>query len=120
MNLRIADSAGLVAFLHRVIAETGSIVLTTPRMAVVRVNDVLFFHAKDPVSVGGPFASLEILVRSEGMRRHLVGGRASEVSEPVEVFEWAEAFFRIGGSRVEPVLQFDSLREALDDRGGLQ
>ena len=75
MNLRIADSAGLVAFLHRVIGEHGHRVLATPKSDIVRVGEVYFFRASDPVSVGGPFPSVETLVRSEAVRRHpVVGG----------------------------------------------
>ena len=33
---------------------------------VVSVDGALFYHAGEPVTVGGPFVSVEALVRSEG------------------------------------------------------
>jgi hypothetical protein len=70
MNLRIADSAGLVAFLHGVISNSGETLLVAGDTHVVEVNGVLFYHGEAPVTVGGPFTSLEALVRSEGVRRY--------------------------------------------------
>jgi hypothetical protein len=36
---------------------------------VVEVYGSLFYHGSEPLTVGGPFSSLEALVRSEGVRR---------------------------------------------------
>jgi hypothetical protein len=63
------------------------------------------------VTVGGPFASLQALVRSEGIRRYAKRGEGTGDASPVEVFEWAEAFFRLDGSG-EPG-RFGSLEEAI-------
>ena len=119
MNLRIADSAGLVAFLHRVIGETGHKVLATPEADVVQVGDAFFFHRNDPVTVGGPFSSVEALVRTEGVCRHPILGHATPIDRGVEIFEWAESFFRVDGSGAEGVQQFESLQEALEILSGL-
>ena len=54
MNLRMADSAGLVAFLHRIIGESGKKVLSVPDADVVRVGDAFFFYRDDPITVGAP------------------------------------------------------------------
>lgn len=98
MNLRIADAPGLVAILHRVIQRDGEQLLTVQDLGVVMFEGSLFYLGSEPVTVGGPFDSLEALVRSEGLRRHA----EPEAPEPtVEVFEWAGAHFRIEGGEVE-------------------
>jgi hypothetical protein len=98
MNLRIADAPGLVAILHRVIQRDGEAVPSVQDLGVVTFEGSLFYCGSDPVTVGGPFASLEVLVRSEGLRRYA----EPDGPEPtVEVFEWAGAFFRIEGGEVE-------------------
>ena len=107
MNLRIADAAGLVAILHRVIQRDGKPLLTVQGLEVVTFEGSLFYCGSDPVTVGGPFGSLEALVRSEGVRRHA----EPEGPQPkVEVFEWAGAFFRIEGGEVE---RYPSLGDAV-------
>ncbi|HET9949872.1 MAG TPA: hypothetical protein VFQ22_13205 [Longimicrobiales bacterium] len=111
MNLRIGDPSGLIAFLHRAVSTLPDTVLVTPSRTVVRSEVGFFYHAADPVEVGGPFGSLAELVRSEGVRRW-PGGASAET--PFEIFEWAGRFFRVEreGEAVEP---FASLEEA---RGG--
>jgi hypothetical protein len=74
MNLRIADSAELVAYLHEVISLSGVEVLSADGYHVVDVRGRLFYHRPDPITVGGPFPSLGALARSEGVRRHHVAG----------------------------------------------
>lgn len=115
MNLRIADGPELVAFLHGVVVRAGTPILATGGFEVVRVDGRVFYHRDDPLTVGGPFLSLEALVRSEGIRRYREDGKARgdveagedgprheprgarEEADPVEVFEWASSFFRIEG-----------------------
>jgi len=97
MNLRIADAPGLVAILHRVIHRDGESLFTVQGLDVVTFEGSLFYCGSDPITVGGPFASLEALARSEGLRRYA----EPEGPEPrVEIFEWAGAFFRIEGGEV--------------------
>jgi hypothetical protein len=98
MNLRMADAPGLVAILHRVIQRDGEAVPSVQDLGVVTFEGSLFYLGSEPVTVGGPFDSLEALVRSEGLRRH----HEPEEPEPrVEVFEWSGAFFRLEGGEVE-------------------
>jgi len=107
MNLKIADGPGLVAFIHHVVRRNGATVLAVEGREVVRVDGSLFYHGTDPVEVGGPFGSLEALVRSEGLRRYV----EPEGPEPrLEVFEWCGAFFRIEGGEVE---RYPSLGDAV-------
>jgi hypothetical protein len=114
MNLRIADPSGLVAFLHRVISESGEPVLSTGTTEVVSVGGALFYHAKDPVTVGGPFPSVEALVRSEGVRREPRGANVPGTEPCPEIFEWEGSFFRIGGDGAGGVRQYGALEEACD------
>lgn len=109
MNLRIADSAGLVACLHEVISNSGETLLTAGDTHVVEVNGVLFYHAEAPVTVGGPFTSLEALVRSEGVRRYAETVPSSGVEPAYEVFEWMGSFLRLDGNGVQ---QYRKLEEA--------
>ena len=118
MNLRIADSAGLVAFLHRIIGESGKKVLSVPDADVVQVGDVFFFYQEVPVTVGGPFPSMAALVRSEGVRRYPGPGHASPRDRTLEIFEWAGSFFLLDGAATDAPHQFDSLQAALNHRGG--
>ena len=111
MNLRIADSAGLVAFLYQVISDVGEVELEAADMDVIRVGETLFFHGSDPVSVGGPFPSLEALVRSEGVCLDWIAADVAANVPDIEIFEWAGGFFRIEGP-AGPAKQFDSLRLA--------
>ncbi len=98
MDLRIADAPGLVAILHRVIHRDGELLLTVQGLEVVTFEGSFFYCGRDSVTVGGPFASLEALVRSEGLRRHA----EPDGPEPrVEVFEWGGVFFRMEGGEVE-------------------
>lgn len=119
MNLRIADSAGLVAFLHRIIGESGKKVLSVPDADIVQVGDAFFFHRDDPITVGGPFPSVGALVRSEGVRRHPAPEHASPNDRTLEIFEWAGSFFLLDGAATDAPHQFDSLEAALNHRGGL-
>jgi hypothetical protein len=98
MNLRIADAPGLVAILHGVIQRDGEPVPSVQDLGVVTFEGSFFYLGGKSVTVGGPFDSLEALVRSEGLRRH----HEPEGPEPrLEVFEWSSAFFRIEGGEVE-------------------
>jgi hypothetical protein len=112
MNLRIADARGLVDFLHRTVSTSGKRTLTCGVYDVVEIDGALFFHSRDPVTVGGPYQSLEHLVRSEGMRRHPDSGPAE--GPDCEVFEWAGSFFRIdhpGANRVRRYTDLEQARE---------
>lgn len=115
MNLRIADSAALVEYLHGVISTTGTAVLSVDGYRVVESAGRLFYHRADPITVGGPFSSLEELVRSEGVRRHHQPGDVPGDPPKVEVFEWAGRFFRINASSDEAVSVHDGLRAASGD-----
>ena len=113
MNLRIADASGLVALLHRVLSKTGEPVLVVEGLEVVEVMEGLFYHGSDPVTVGGPFDTLEALLRSDGRRRH------REFAEPPgreplwEVFEWGGAFFRIEAGGASDPTRYADLGAAL-------
>jgi hypothetical protein len=108
MNLRIPDATGLVSFLHRVARSTGSHQFSVTGLDVVETDGVLFFVGDEPVEVGGPFKSLEALVRSEALR---VRTEPREPPYRVEVFEWRGAWFRVEGGEV---VRFESLSEAVD------
>jgi hypothetical protein len=86
VNLRIADASGLVEFLYRTVSRCENRLLTCGAYVVVEVDGVLFYHSADPTTVGGPFQSLESLVRFEGMRRYPDSG-AGDASADWEVFE---------------------------------
>ena len=58
MDLRIADAPGLVAILHQVISRDGEVLLTVQGLEVVTFEESLFYCGREPVMVGGPFASL--------------------------------------------------------------
>jgi hypothetical protein len=112
MNLRIADSAELVAYLHEVISLSGVEVLSADGYQVVDVRGRLFYHRPDPITVGGPFPSLGALARSEGVRRHHVAGDRPDDPPRVEVFEWAGRYFRVEDGRDRDVGVLASLPEA--------
>ena len=114
MNLRMADAAGLVAFLHRMVSLAGEPVLAVEGMEVVEVPEGLFYVGSDPVTVGGPFDSLAALLCSEGRRCHVEFEGALQ-SEPLwEVIEWGGVFFRVeADSRVNPT-RYADLDAALD------
>jgi hypothetical protein len=114
MNLRIADSAELVAYLHEVISLSGVEVLSADGYQVVDVRGRLFYHRPDPITVGGPFPSLGTLGRSEGVRRHHVAGDRPDAPPRVEVFEWAGRYFRIEDGRDRDAGVHASLPEATD------
>jgi hypothetical protein len=112
MNLRIADSAELVAYLHEVISLSGVEVLSADGYQVVDVRGRLFYHRPDPITVGGPFRSLGARARSEGVRRHHVAGDRPDDPPRVEVFEWAGRYFRVEDERDRDVAVLASLPEA--------
>ena len=114
MNLRIADSAGLVAFLHRVISTSGETLLSTGELEIVDLEGVLFYHGNEPVTVGGPFPSVEALVRSEGVRRHPDAARSTADEFSHEIFEWAGSFFRIERDADGHVSQHGDFPGAMD------
>jgi hypothetical protein len=62
MNLRIADARALVDFIHRMVSTSGKRILAGGDYDVVDVDGVVFYHASGPVTVGGPFQSLEHLI----------------------------------------------------------
>ncbi len=135
MNLRIPDAPGLVAFLHGVVSDSGTVILSSDGFHVVEIDGLVFYHRSDPVTVGGPFESVEHLVRSEGIRRFPKPERGSpdasrSVEEPppveeprsmqgpprVEIVEWASSFFRIereggGGERIGRYGSLEAARE---------
>lgn len=110
MNLRIADARALVDFLHRTVSTSGKRILSCGVHEVVEIDGVVFFLASDPVTVGGPFSSLEHLVRSEGMRRHPEDGPARGAD--FEVIEWAGSFFRIDAEGADHVRRYADLEQA--------
>lgn len=114
MNLRIADPAHLVAFLHRVVSRSGTTILSTGVLHVVDVGGQIFFHGDDPVTVGGPFPSLEALIRSEGLLRHRAPSEPSGRRPAFEVFEWAHEFFRIEEGAEPSVRRYATLAESID------
>ena len=109
MNLRIADWPGLVAFLHRTLTRDGEPLLSVEGLDVLDVDGRLFYCGRDPLTVGGPFASLEALVRSEGLRRYV---HPPGPNPRVEVFEWGGAFFRVEASEVERHPDLESAKRA--------
>ena len=113
MNLRMADAAGLVAFLHRMVSVDGEPVLTVEGLEVVEVAEGLFYVGSDPVTVGGPFDSLSALLLSEGRRCHVEFKDALR-SEPLwRVIEWGGAFFRIEEGSTSDPKRFADLQAAL-------
>lgn len=121
MNLRIPDAPALVAFLHRVVTDSGTPILSSDGFHVVEIDGLVFYHRPEPVTVGGPFASVAHLVRSEGIRRFPKRGHGSsdeppsgEEPPPLEIVEWASSFFRIegGDGGEERIGQFGSLEAA--------
>ena len=121
MNLRVPDAPALVAFLHRVVTDSDTPILSSDGFRVVEIDGLVFFHRPEPVTVGGPFESVAHLVRSEGIRRFPKRGRGSsdappsgEQPTPVEIVEWASSFFRIEreGSGEERIGQYASLEAA--------
>jgi hypothetical protein len=115
MNLRIADSAGLVAFLHGVISNSGETLLVAGDTHVVEVNGVLFYHGEAPVTVGGPFTSLEALVRSEGVRRYAEMAPSPGVEPAYEVFEWMGSFLRLDENGVEQYRELEEAKNRMSD-----
>ena len=114
MNLRMADPSGLVAFLHRMVSETGEPVLTVKGLEVVEVTEGLFYVGSDPVTVGGPFESLTALLLSEGRRCHVEFKDALQ-SEPLwQVIEWGGAFFRIEEGSTSDPKRYADLEAALE------
>ena len=109
MNLRTADAPGLVAFIHRMVTSHGSRVLNAGPFEIVELAGFFWYHAADPVTLGGPFPSLELLTRSEGRRRYPESG-AEEVD--YEVFEWAATFFRVERDGDHGVRAYASFEEA--------
>ena len=109
MNLRTADAPGLVDFIHRMVTSHGSRLLTAGRFEVAEVAGSFWYHAADPITVGGPFPSLELLIRSEGRRRYPESG-ADEVD--CEVFEWAATFFRVERDGNHGIRTYASFEEA--------
>ena len=98
MNLRIGDPKELVGFLHEVVFPLDPFIVGDT-CSVVQVGSRLFWRRVHPTTeVGGPFRSLEDLVRPEGTRRYPV---EEEVRPPFEVFEWDGWFYRILGGSVE-------------------
>lgn len=95
MNLQIADASELVAFLHQLITETGRTLLTVEGMEVAEVRGRLFYHSRDPVTVGGPFPSLEALLRTQGLRRYLELDGTPGSDALFEIFEWRGFHFTI-------------------------
>jgi hypothetical protein len=63
MNLRIPDAPALVAFLHRVVTDSGTPILSSDGFHVVEIDGLVFYHGAEPVTVGGPFQSVAHLVR---------------------------------------------------------
>lgn len=113
MNLRIKDGPKLVAFLHGIVSGSGTPLLSTDGFDVVEIGDLVFYHRSDPLTVGGPFDSVEHLVCSEGVRRCAEPGGAPAGEPPaVEVVEWASSFFRIEREGDVRVGQFGSLEAA--------
>ncbi len=113
MNLRMADPSGLVAFLHRMVSETGEPVLTVEGSEVVEVTEGLFYVGSDPVTVGGPFESLAALLLSEG-RLCRVEYKDALRSEPLwRVIEWRGAFFRIEEGSTSDPQRYAELKAAL-------
>jgi hypothetical protein len=87
----------------------GRRLLTAGPFEVAEVGGAVFYHAPDPLTVGGPFPSLESLVRSEGRRRY-PESRAEEID--YEVFEWAATFFRVERNGDHRTRTYASLEEA--------
>ncbi|MEJ2205882.1 MAG: hypothetical protein P8170_17445 [Gemmatimonadota bacterium] len=119
MNLRIADAGGLVAFLHRVIVGSGRPLFHQGELEVVAIDGRVFFHRADPVTVGGPYRSVEALVRSEGIRRYALDGDPSAEEPAAEVFEWESGFFRVEGDGGGIVRQYADLETAVRGVGGV-
>jgi len=116
MNLHIADARDLVGFLHQIIAEDAEPLLVVEKAEVVNLRGWVFYHGLDPVTVGGPFRSLEALLRSQGLRRHMETD-STPVGDPLfEVFEWRGSFFRIEPKSSEEPRQYRELEGAV--RGG--
>lgn len=114
MNLRIADGGALVTFLHRTVAKHGTEVLSASELRVVEVDGSIFFVGDEPLTVGGPFVSLAALVRSEGIRRDATLGSETASPPTFDVFEWANAYFRIEAGGEQALRRYATLREALD------
>lgn len=119
MNLRIADAAGLVGFLHRVLVASGRPLFHQGGTEVVVVDRRVFFHRTDPVTVGGPYPSVEALVRSEGIRRYPAEDHLGAGEPTVEVFEWESGFFRIEGDGGGVVRRYADLETAARGVGGV-
>lgn len=107
MNLVLGDASDLVEFLHLVISRSGKLLASGGRCAAVEMEGRVFYTCRDRTEVGGPFRSLEELVRSQGSRRH----RWPEGDTQIEVFEWDGRFYRIG---VGDVGVFATLSEAVN------
>lgn len=113
MNLRIKDGPKLVAFLHGIVSGSGTPILSTDGFHVVEIGDLVFYHRSDPLTVGGPFRSVEHLVCSEGVRRFPEPGHTPAGEPPAEeIVEWASSFFRIEREGHAQVGQYGSLEAA--------
>lgn len=83
---------------------------------VVEIGALVFYHRNDPLTVGGPFDSVEHLVCSEGVRRFAEPGREPSGEPPaVEVVEWASSFFQIARDGDVQVGQYAGLEAAKED-----
>jgi hypothetical protein len=118
MNLRLADPGGLVSFLDRVVRGYGRVLFTAGGTEVRDVDGTLFFRRVEPVSVGGPFASVEALVRSEGIRRYPTADDSSGGEPTFEIFEWEGSFFRIEGEGSGAVWRFEKREAARSGKNG--
>jgi hypothetical protein len=96
MNLRLADPGGLVSFLDRVVRGYGRVLFTAGGTEVRDVDGTLFFRRVEPVSVGGPFASVPTF----------------------EIFEWEGSFFRIEGEGSGAVWRFEKREAARSGKNG--
>lgn len=83
MNLRIADGAGLVSFLHGVVSASGTPVLSVGGLVVTNVDGrLVFYHGDEPFSGGravrgaGDACTLELhqVLGNERLVGHLAAG----------------------------------------------
>ena len=68
-NLRIASAPGLIDYLYRVLLEESDVVYSFQAIRIVTDRGRFFFMSDEPVTVGGPFATVAEMVRSEGVRK---------------------------------------------------